>query len=160
MKININDEINFKLKIVLKKTAAFLFIVGGITCASCKSNTEDTKPTISIYMDICDNTVNDTILEDNIMKEVQEEKTISIEEPSIEDTRKVVALTFDDGPGKYTDRLLDVLKENDAKATFFVLGCNVKRNSEVVKRAYDEGHQIVRHNNDHWHCNYCTSSNA
>ncbi len=40
--------------------------------------------------------------------------------------RKVAYLTFDDGPGKYTAELLDMLKKENAKATFFLIGSNVK----------------------------------
>ncbi|PNK40084.1 polysaccharide deacetylase family protein, partial [Bacillus thuringiensis] len=50
--------------------------------------------------------------------------------------RKVAYLTFDDGPGKYTANLLDVLKKNDVKATFFLIGDNVKRFPDLVKREH------------------------
>ena len=45
--------------------------------------------------------------------------------------RPMVALTFDDGPGRFTDKLLDCLEENNAKATFFMLGENVERISQM-----------------------------
>lgn len=60
-----------------------------------------------------------------------------------------VALTFDDGPGVYTPKLLDILKENDAKATFFVLGTMVEHYPEILKRTYEEGHQIGNHSWNH-----------
>lgn len=60
-----------------------------------------------------------------------------------------VALTFDDGPSAYTPRLLDILKENDVKATFFVLGVMVERHPEILKRTFDEGHQIGNHSWNH-----------
>lgn len=56
---------------------------------------------------------------------------------------KTVYLTFDDGPCSYTEQLLDVLKKYDAKATFFVIG-NKKR-TDIIKRAYEEGHSIGVH---------------
>ncbi len=62
---------------------------------------------------------------------------------------KAIALTFDDGPGGHTEKLLDGLKKYDAKATFFVLGKNVEKRPETVKRAYDEGHLIANHTYDH-----------
>lgn len=62
---------------------------------------------------------------------------------------KAIALTFDDGPGGHTERLLDGLAELDAKATFFLLGHRVEKNPEVVKRAYEEGHLIGNHTYDH-----------
>lgn len=62
---------------------------------------------------------------------------------------KCVALTFDDGPGAHTARLLDMLKQRHAKATFFVVGPNVKANPALVKRAVAEGHQIGNHSWSH-----------
>ena len=59
--------------------------------------------------------------------------------------KKVIALTFNDGPNAtYTPEILDVLKENDAHATFFVLGNSIQElgNEWVVQRAAEEGHQI------------------
>lgn len=63
---------------------------------------------------------------------------------------KIVYLTFDDGPSaNVTSLILDVLKEQNIKATFFVLGCNVEKHPEVVKRAYEEGHYIANHGYSH-----------
>lgn len=63
---------------------------------------------------------------------------------------KRVFLTFDDGPSKtVTPLILDVLKQEDVKATFFVLGNNVKNNPDLVKRAFEEGHYIANHGYSH-----------
>jgi len=63
---------------------------------------------------------------------------------------KVVAFTFDDGPSdEYTASVLDILAENDAKATFFCIGTEVESYPNLVKREYDEGHQICTHSYDH-----------
>ena len=63
---------------------------------------------------------------------------------------KRVFLTFDDGPSKtVTPLILDVLKQEDVKATFFVLGNNVKNNPDLVKRAFEEGHYISNHGYSH-----------
>lgn len=65
-------------------------------------------------------------------------------------TAKVVALTFDDGPyPPYTDQILDILKENQVPATFFVVGKNAAKHPELVKRMADEGHQIGNHTYNH-----------
>jgi len=61
----------------------------------------------------------------------------------------IVYLTFDDGPGKYTDKVLDILKEENIKATFFVLGIQAERNPLFTKRIVDEGHSIGNHTYDH-----------
>lgn len=58
-------------------------------------------------------------------------------------------LTFDDGPSNNTNQILDILKERGIKATFFVLGSNVEKNPEIVKRMYDEGHFIANHGYSH-----------
>ena len=63
--------------------------------------------------------------------------------------RPMVALTFDDGPGRFTDKLLDCLEENNAKATFFMLGENVERFPDVVKRMHDSGMELGNHSYDH-----------
>lgn len=71
---------------------------------------------------------------------------------------KLVALTFDDGPGPYTQRLLDGLKARDAKATFFMVGQNVARYPETVERMYQEGHQLANHSYDHANFTDCSDS--
>lgn len=62
---------------------------------------------------------------------------------------KKVYLTFDDGPSICTPHVLDILDKYNVKATFFVLGSNVERNPELVKRAYDSGHFIASHGYTH-----------
>lgn len=65
-------------------------------------------------------------------------------------TEKRVFLTFDDGPSKkITIPILDLLKQEDIKATFFVLGRNVEKNPAITKRAYEEGHYIANHGYSH-----------
>ena len=63
--------------------------------------------------------------------------------------KKLVALTFDDGPGPYTERLLDEMKERGVRATFFLLGTRVDRYPELIKRMDAEGHAIGNHSYDH-----------
>lgn len=61
-----------------------------------------------------------------------------------------VALTFDDGPHpKNTPRLLDILKERNVKATFYVVAPNVKRYPEIMRRIIAEGHEIGNHTVTH-----------
>ncbi len=63
---------------------------------------------------------------------------------------KYVALTFDDGPsGRYTDRLLDGLKERGAKATFLLCGYRVKEYPTQTQRIIDEGHEVGNHGYSH-----------
>lgn len=63
--------------------------------------------------------------------------------------RPMVALTYDDGPGLYTEKLLDCLEENDAKATFFMVGKNAGWFPDIVKRMKDSGMGIGNHSFDH-----------
>lgn len=63
--------------------------------------------------------------------------------------KKIVALTFDDGPGPYTARLLDELKKRGVRATFYVLGTCVDRYPELIKRMEAEGHVVGNHSNGH-----------
>ena len=63
---------------------------------------------------------------------------------------KYVALTFDDGPSpRCTPRLLDGLQELGARATFFVVGCQVVKDPDIVRRIAAEGHQVGNHSYDH-----------
>lgn len=62
---------------------------------------------------------------------------------------KLIALTFDDGPGRDTGRLLEALKQRHAKATFFILGCNAETYPETLQQAYQDGHQIGNHTYSH-----------
>ena len=63
---------------------------------------------------------------------------------------KRVFLTFDDGPSKkVTTPILDILKQENVKATFFLLGSRVELYPEIVKRQYDEGHYLASHGYSH-----------
>ena len=67
----------------------------------------------------------------------------------IDDGKKYVALTFDDGPGKYTKELVDLLVKNNVKASFFMVGQNIKNYKSSVKYAYDNGMEICNHSQNH-----------
>ncbi|MFI6506660.1 polysaccharide deacetylase family protein [Streptosporangium sp. NPDC050855] len=64
---------------------------------------------------------------------------------------KCIALTFDDGPGKYADKLLDTFKKYKSKATFFLEGQYVKSRPAFAKRMVTEGHEIGNHSYTHPH---------
>lgn len=74
---------------------------------------------------------------------------ISKEEIDVDPNKPMVALTFDDGPGKRTGELLEVLKEHHAHATFFMLGKNVASYSNEVKKMKEIGCEIGSHSYDH-----------
>ncbi len=77
---------------------------------------------------------------------LKESKQISYED--IKD-KKMVALTFDDGPSEYSLEILDCLLENNSKATFFELGNRMKNNKEITKKLYDNGMEIGSHTYSH-----------
>ena len=63
--------------------------------------------------------------------------------------RKIIALTFDDGPSQYSDAILDILKSKEVKATFFDVGTSSARYADTEKRMLTEGHQVASHSNTH-----------
>ena len=62
---------------------------------------------------------------------------------------KKIALTFDDGPSKETERILKILKENNSKATFFIWGQRIRGREKIIKRIIKEGHEIGNHSYSH-----------
>ncbi|MEI7634455.1 MAG: glycosyltransferase [bacterium] len=63
---------------------------------------------------------------------------------------KKVLLSFDDGPDQiYTPQILDILDQEEVRATFFIIGINAQKNLEIVRRMFDEGHEIGNHTFTH-----------
>lgn len=67
----------------------------------------------------------------------------------INNSDRLIALTFDDGPNYNTNKVLDVLAKYNVKATFFVLGSKVMNNKKILKREYDSGMEIGNHTFNH-----------
>lgn len=89
-----------------------------------------------------------TITPQPTQKPEQTEQPNTVEKPA--KGEKVVALTFDDGPdARYTPAILDILKDKDVKATFFVVGQQIKKDPDVLKRIVEEGHVIGNHSANH-----------
>jgi peptidoglycan/xylan/chitin deacetylase (PgdA/CDA1 family) len=64
--------------------------------------------------------------------------------------KKQIALTFDDGPnGKYTEQVLQILKDNNIKVTFFVCGDSVAANPDLLKKEYNMGNEVENHTYSH-----------
>ena len=100
-----------------------------------------------------DNTVNTSvpgsykvmyIAKDSKGNIAETERTVNVYDNN--NGERVVYLTFDDGPSIYTDRLLDVLKKYNVKATFFVTNSG---SDDTIKREYDEGHTVAMHTATH-----------
>ena len=73
---------------------------------------------------------------------------------------KIVFLTFDDGPGEYTEQLLDILKAHNAKATFFVTGMGGDALQKSITREYEEGHSVGVHTLTHSYSTVYASTDA
>ncbi len=68
----------------------------------------------------------------------------------VQNCGKEIYLTFDDGPSdRVTPKILDILKENDIRATFFVVGKNAVTRKNIIKREIDEGHTVGIHSYSH-----------
>ncbi len=67
----------------------------------------------------------------------------------IDKTKKMVALTFDDGPSLYTKQIVDCLKSNSARATFFMIGTQMSKNIEIVKYVYENNMEVGSHTYSH-----------
>lgn len=74
---------------------------------------------------------------------------LTVEERMIDRDRPTIAITFDDGPGKYTEDLIRVLSENDARATFFMLGQQVKKYPKAVEAMLKAGCELGNHSYSH-----------
>lgn len=72
-----------------------------------------------------------------------------VQAQEVETPKEVLYLTFDDGPSEYTERLLDLLKAHNMKATFFMLKAEMERYPEIVKRMAEEGHGVGLHGVSH-----------
>jgi chitin deacetylase len=73
-----------------------------------------------------------------------------VKQVKLSNKEKVVALTFDDGPWpNYTSQVLEILKKNDIKATFFWIGRMLKQHPEIAKQVVAEGHVVANHTWSH-----------
>jgi peptidoglycan/xylan/chitin deacetylase (PgdA/CDA1 family) len=67
----------------------------------------------------------------------------------VETNKKVIALTFDDGPTPYAPELLGILKEKNIKATFFLIGQDIERQPVLAKQIVADGHEVGNHSYSH-----------
>ena len=81
---------------------------------------------------------------DNSGNAASVKRTVEVKQP--QRASGTIYLTFDDGPGQYTARLLDILKKYNVKATFFVTG---KGDDSLILREYNEGHTVALHTFSH-----------
>ncbi len=145
--------------------AAALFVLGG-ACAKITtpgSNAVHTKEAVMAAASAADtaNTTTETTMTTNTTTTLVTTTTTTTttsglcapfidESAGIDPSKPMVALTFDDGPGQYTNSILDALEANQAHATFFVVGQNINEETgAVMRRAVDLGCEIGSHTQDH-----------
>ena len=100
-------------------------------------------------------------------------ENLATEEPEVQETQKPeetstpeapegkkVYLTFDDGPSIYTEKILKILKENDVKATFFVIGKTDDYSKKMYKKIIEEGHTLAMHSYSHEYSSLYSSVKA
>ena len=84
-----------------------------------------------------------------VFQQLQAGKRLKSERSYVTPEQPTVYLTFDDGPSKLTNQVLDILDKEDVKATFFVLGEQAKAHPAELKRIVKEGHAIGNHTYNH-----------
>ena len=107
----------------------------------------DITPTVKedLYL-----TVNYNEIKDYLNITVDLDSEYSNEDGSIiNPAKKQIAITFDDGPGAYTERLSGILEDNHAHSTFFMLGKNMNYYQDVIKKLYQDGNEIGYHSYAH-----------
>ena len=82
-------------------------------------------------------------------KEEQPEQNTNAPKSTLDATKPMVALTFDDGPGKYEDRILAAFQKYGGKGTFFFVGTQAEKYPNVVKRVAEAGHEVANHSYKH-----------
>ena len=96
------------------------------------------------------NDVSNAEKEDNEMVNKVVEPVITRSDNEYFEGKKLVAITFDDGPGyAVTEYLLDELDKRDAKVSFFLVGNRIEKQAELVKRMHNSGHTIGNHSYSH-----------
>lgn len=86
------------------------------------------------------------------LKEIKENivsKEIEIPTKVLDPNQKVIVLTFDDGPSKYTEKIIDYLHEQDVVATFFILGNKVEIYKDTLTKAIEYGNELGNHSYNH-----------
>ena len=85
----------------------------------------------------------------DMMVDLKDDIYFSLKKRNVGIDDKVVALTFDDGPSKYTGSILDILKKNNASGTFFIVGEKAYFQGEILRRILNEGSEIGNHSFSH-----------
>ncbi len=166
---------NKKIAIIISYIVIITIIIGGFSINS--SNNRNVAEAVNVVYALslmnADNPINKAIQEritelelknaeiklNNKRRELKAERLVIAREEAKAKAQmlaeakargKIAYLTFDDGPSKViTPRILEILKQNNVQATFFVIGYMAERYPEVVRKTYEEGHAIGNHTYSH-----------
>lgn len=145
-------------KIILGTVAAAIIIpIGtsillGIQVAALQNKVKELERSLSLYEDKADETMGiytTANIEESPRDTVKQEEALVEEPQDTDEYAKQIYLTFDDGPSRNTDEILDILKEYNVKATFFVVGKTDEQSIKAYQRIVAEGHTLAMHSYSH-----------
>ncbi|MDY4876939.1 MAG: polysaccharide deacetylase family protein [Eubacterium sp.] len=140
-----------RIKKIIVGTAIVLLLLPTIMCLFLLVKVHSLEKQIETITKVSDSGV--VKAQEKEVKTTKAPKKASTAEPTIkptdDTTTKKVYLTFDDGPGSQTGEILDILKKNHVKATFFVTGKEDPSSKKIYQRIVKEGHTLAMHSYSH-----------
>ena len=140
-----------RIKKIIVVTAIVLLLLPTIMCLFLLVKVHSLEKQIETITKVSDSGV--VKAQEKEVKTTKAPKKASTAEPTIkptdDTTTKKVYLTFDDGPGSQTRKILDILKKNHVKATFFVTGKEDASSKKIYQRIVKEGHTLAMHSYSH-----------
>lgn len=140
-----------RIKKIIVGTAIVLLLLPTIMCLFLLVKVHSLEKQIDTITKVSDSGV--VKAQEKELKTTKAPKKASTAEPTIkltdDTTTKKVYLTFDDGPGSQTGKILDILKKNHVKATFFVTGKEDASSKKIYQRIVKEGHTLAMHSYSH-----------
>ena len=140
-----------RIKKIIGGTAIVLLLLPTIMCLFLLVKVHSLEKQIETITKVSDSGV--VKAQEKEVKTTKAPKKASTAEPTIkptdDTTTKKVYLTFDDGPGSQTGKILDILKKNHVKATFFVTGKEDASSKKIYQRIVKEGHTLAMHSYSH-----------
>ena len=140
-----------RIKKIIVGTAIVLLLLPTIMCLFLLVKVHSLEKQIETITKVSDSGV--VKAQEKEVKTAKAPKKASTAEPTIkptdDTTTKKVYLTFDDGPGSQTGKILDILKKNHVKATFFVTGKEDASSKKIYQRIVKEGHTLAMHSYSH-----------
>lgn len=140
-----------RIKKIIVGTAIVLLLLPTIMCLFLLAKVHSLEKQIETITKVSDSGV--VKAQEKEVKTTKAPKKASTAEPTIkptdDTTTKKVYLTFDDGPGSQTGKILDILKKNHVKATFFVTGKEDASSKKIYQRIVKEGHTLAMHSYSH-----------